>query len=368
MRRRSADYLLLLMFLATQTRAPLCAEMVSVVREVEIGAPNVLYMDPEFEPKTFQVAFCKNLNRLSLGQIDPATGHFVNHEYTFIDTIAPMFITFNGPEWGYSQHGAAIYYTKLDSHRRYHNFRYLNGKITQLDRGNFNLVTNYPSSNSDDPAAFVMGAYALQTLLDGPTWGMFCESKPAEIKSFTMAKIGKGPRFVPGRQQVTTNVTDLNGTTQLALYDFASNRTVQSTFDADDKDSGFVFPAPELQGEPLYICLVNSGAAIRVYRQRGTTWERFAEIPILSSSYPNLQAFAFRGKTYFSFNRESRALPGSNDIVIASLDGKAMLTVSNPNVAMKRFDPETLVSGEKLFVYYYDLTTRKLFLSVVADK
>jgi hypothetical protein len=30
---------------------------------------------------------------------------------------------------------------------------------------------------------------------------------------------------------------------------------------------------------------------------------------------------------------------------------------------MKRFDPETLVSGDLLFFYYYDLSSGRLFLS-----
>lgn len=354
----------LIMIFAAQPHSRVFGQTI-IIREVDIGAPGVPYVDPEFDDDGFQVVFYQGITRISLGQIDRKSGHFVDHNYKFIDVGAPIFLCFNGPEWGYSQHGAGIYYTKIDPHRRLHTFRYRDGTITQLDRGNFGLVGNYPSKNRDDPATYVMGAYLPPSLPLGTVWDVFSEDASSKTQQFGMHTVGKGPRFVPNKKQVTTNMLDQNGVEQLALYDLETNQTTQSTFDADDKDGGEIVLAPELGGEPLYIGVVNSGAAIRAYRNQGNAWRPYAEIPINSNFAANVQTFTYGGKTYCSFNRPSKTVRRSNDVVIASLDGKTNLTVSNPEVAMKRCDPETLVSGNHLFVYYWDYDTRKLYLSDV---
>lgn len=339
------------------------AQTVDILKEVEIGASGKHYLDPEFDPDTFRVAFTSGSD-VYLGTLDPLTGRFLNHDYQFVDSSAPIYLTLNGPEWGSSKAGTGIYYTKRDTTGHFHNFRYLNGEIKQLDRGRFNLLANYPSKNSADESALVMGALFPDSA-KGFTFGVLSEDNPSIVKRFPIASIGKGPRFVIDERKTVTNLVDKNGVTQMAIFDFDSGKITQSTYDEDHKDSGFSFLAPELNNEKILVGVVNRGKAVRAYRKLNGQWKRYAEIQMNSNIACNLQAFSYKGKTFFSFNRPSPKLKNSNDIVISSMDGGTSFVVSNEETALLRFDPETLVSGEHLFVYYYDLLSARLFLTDV---
>lgn len=333
-----------------------------LIREQEIGQPGVVYMDPEFHPETFQVAFYQGINEVYVGQIDARTGRFVDHAYQHVSSGAPIVLTFNGPEFGESRSGTGLYFTGVDAARRLHTFRYRDGQLTQLDAGQQSIVANYPSKNAADPAALVMGV-ALPGSDDGNVdWAIFSEDRPDQIRTFDMEVIGKGARFVPGQRRATTNLRDPQGIVQVAIYDFDQDRTAQATFDGDNKDSAAVFQAPELGGELLLFALVNSGKSIRVYRESQGQWQPYRELAApIGARYVNPQVFSFRGHTLFSVNTKVERSDNS-DILLLFLDNNLRLKVSGSST-MKRFDPETLVSGDHIFIYYYDLASGRLFLS-----
>jgi hypothetical protein len=376
--------------------ATLARAEVQIVAEQEVGAPGLQYFDVELNPLTFEVIFFQSRrseegnSAVYLGQLDPDTGFFVDHNYQYLDDATSMFLTFNGPEWGTSQQGDAVYYTKSVNGRP-HTFRYRNGVVSQLDSGRFNLVANYPSSNPDDPQALVMGMFLSKDLLRKKfVWGVFPEDNPSALRTFEIDQIGKGPRFIPGRSAVTTNVRDVTGRVQVAIFDYALNQTLRISDDADDKDSAVGFLAPELNGELLIVARTKMGQGLRVYRRvrsshpvadfiiprntpfrrqiipDRTDWSAFRDVTLpRNKSLQNLQVLTYQNKTYFTYDVADSRGGDSGDIVLQSLDGSVDVVVSDPNVAMKRFDAETLISGDKLLIYYVDANSGRLFRSDV---
>ncbi len=335
---------------------------VELTIEQEVGQPGVKYMDPEFDPDTFQVGFYDGLNEVYLGQVDPATGHFVDHNYQHVSHAAPIVVTLNGPEWGKSKAGVGLYFTGVGPDKRCHNFRYRDGQVVQLDAGDQGIVANYPSRNPTDPASLVMGVVLSDLEKGNARWAIFSEDRPDLVRYFDMAVIGKGSRYVPGRHQATTNMRDENGVVQVGIYDFDQDRTEQVTFDSDDKDSAVAFTAPELGDELLLFAKVGGGVGLRVYRQTHGSWQPYQDIKAPSGTrFSNSQVFNYKGETFFSVNTEEDDSDNS-DILLVSLTTAQSIKVSGPGT-MKRFDPETLVSADHVLIYYYDLDSGRLFLS-----
>lgn len=371
-------------------------------REIEIGTPTAGYVDPEIEEASLQISFINKVDGgLYLSKINPATGLLVDHNYQYIDKPTSIAKTLNGPEWGYSVNGPSIYYTKPDAQGKDHTFRYRDGKIDQLDSGDFSLIANYCSKNEKDAATWVMGAKLDASLVETKllNWGIFREDAPNNMQLFQMASVGKGPRFVKGVRQVTTNLYDSKGVIQGYLYDIDSNKHIQITKDGGRKNSLVAFNAPELGGEQLFAANVlaedlggdalkrsqelaaklghspvKDGLAfigmlaqsIRVYRKVNNSWLPYREIrPENGKLLMNAQAFSYKGKTFFSMDQYTvKSLVTNHSIVIQDLAGKFNITVSGPS-EMLRFDPEVLVLGDKIIVYYYDLASGRFFLSEV---
>lgn len=377
------------------------AEMVKR-REVEIGSPSAGYLDPEIEEGSLQISFINRVDGgLYVSKLDPATGLFVDHNYQYIDKPTSIAKTLNGPEWGYSVNGPSIYYTKPDAQGKDHNFRYRDGKIDQLDSGDLSLVANYCSKNQSDAATWVMGARLDASLLETKilSWGIFREDAPDKMQFFQMASVGKGPRFVKGTRQVTTNLYDSKGLIQGYLYDIDSNKHIQVTRDSGRKNSLVAFNAPELGGEQLMAAAVlvedsteatlkNAQAlasklggtpvkealslagmfaqSLRVYRKVANSWQPYREIrPQDGKLLMNPQVFSYKGKTFFSMDQyTAKSLLTNHSIVIQDMAGKLNITVSGPSELL-RFDPEVLVMGDKILVYYYDLLSGRFFLSEI---
>jgi hypothetical protein len=371
-------------------------------REVEIGTPSAGYVDPEIEEASLQISFINKVDGgLYLSKLDPATGLLIDHNYQYIDKPTSIAKTLNGPEWGYSINGPSIYYTKPDAQGKDHNFRYRDGKIDQLDSGDFSLIANYCSKNETDAATWVMGAKLDASLVETKllNWGIFREDAPNNIQLFQMASVGKGPRFVKGVRQVTTNLYDSKGVIQGYVYDIDSKKHIQITRDGGRKNSLVAFNAPELGGEQLFAANVLSedlgedtlkrsqelaaklgdsrvkdglafvgmlAQSIRVYRKVNNSWLPYKEIrPENGKLLMNAQAFSYKGKTFFSMDQYTvKSLVTNHSIVIQDMAGKFNITVSGPS-EMVRFDPEVLVLGDKIIVYYYDLVSGRFFLSEV---
>lgn len=356
------------------------AEGFHMIKEVEIGAPGIRYWDPEFDPVEKLAAFYIGTDKLYIGKIDPNTGRFTGHDYEFIGDTPSIVLTFNGAEFGYSKKGVGVYYTGLDRNGNPRMFRYRDGESVQLDPEGFGgmpyaiAYSFYPSKDREGESTSVLGIllrsdqllseYSSFLTSDQKPWAVFDEERPEEADTFTMASIGKGPRFVPGNtRQVITNLKDGGGVVQVARYDRGTGEMTQLTFDSGSKVSSQAFRAPELGDEMLIFSLMEGNKAVRIYRQDGDKWSRLYEMTAPDGAeFVNVQEFDFRGKSYILLEQDySKARSTVNMI---SIDGKSNIEVSG-NTLMRRYDPESLVSGDRLFIYYYDFFTGKLYLTAM---
>ncbi|NNJ94276.1 MAG: hypothetical protein HKP57_05985, partial [Halobacteria archaeon] len=85
-----------------------------------IGMSDVKYIDPEFEPDGNRIVFQDSKARAWVGELDPETGQCITA--TCLDVLVASDVLtgvdpryfFNGPEWGISAAGTALYLTKFD--------------------------------------------------------------------------------------------------------------------------------------------------------------------------------------------------------------------------------------------------------------
>jgi hypothetical protein len=96
-----------------------------VVDDVRVGATDVGYFDPEFLSEVNRMVFQTSANgvhQVWIAELNPLTGLLVSATGkdllvdTNVATIGPNADTTNGPEWGLDREGAAVFYSKRDTH------------------------------------------------------------------------------------------------------------------------------------------------------------------------------------------------------------------------------------------------------------
>lgn len=359
--------------LAAETSAKLQSKP-TVIAEVEIGKSGTRYVDPEFDNETGTIAFEDPSGKLFVGKMDLKTGHFVDHNYQVIGQAAPLQYTLNGAEFGYSQKGTGIYYTGLDAKGFKHHFRYRNGVTTQLDKGDFSVVANYPSKNKADSDCWVFGAFTSPDFMNTTPYPFKAYneanaeqlSNPDKMAGFTIELIGKGPQFVSGQRVLVTNKKDAASVVQIYLFNVETLQYTQLTFDSGDKDSAGFFKAPEYNNELMFYTLVTGHTAIRVYRKSSTNgqWSVFRTINApQGQTFSQPQSFVYKNKSFiFPMLRNNT----TQNVTVMAYAVNSTLSVQLTNSSfMQRFDPEVVPAGDRFFVYYYDVPTFKFYASTV---
>ncbi len=354
-------------------RAATDAPLNVISMEKEIGKPGFFYLDPEFDAKSMLVCFDGGKNRAAqmsaiwVGKLDRNTGQFVDHNYVFIAKQAPYVFASNGPEWGYSQNGMAIYYTAFhEQSSTMHQFRFMNGESTELNPSStFNTVANYPSKNPGDPECSVLAGIWPEALSgEEMPWTVIPEDHPENQVFFTIAVEGKGPRFIPGHRAVVTNQR-YDGIVQIAWFDIDSSVYTQLTFDPVNKDSAQFFNAPEYGGELMFFARQNEDKEYGIYRNIGNKWTLVKTLyaPPGAVFYSG-QSVSHKGKTYLS-TAVLYSSSGNGVMYLCSMEDGRLIQVSKNDSTKRSMDLEVISTGEKLFAYYYDYLTGKLYLSVL---
>jgi hypothetical protein len=343
------------------------APRITLTSEEQLSLPGEVYKDPEFDQSMFYFSFMDLKNQINIGKIDPATGKPVSHNYRVVATANPFLPTFNSGEWGYSQKGIGQYYTGKDAKGFLHVFRFQNNTITQLDKGDFNIVGNLPSKNPAEPYAYVMGStdYPLDPNSSKPG-KVFREDNPSKMIDIPIAKLGfKGPRFVPGKHAVVTNIKDAAGVLQAAYFDIDTQKLTQLTFDDGNKESSLFFQAAENNNALMFFSLVDGGKSIRVYQNVNNKWQLYKELlPPRQTTFDGVESFSYKGKTFLSAQVNFNTTPNHSQIAVLSIDGKLFQTVSKGSPVMRQ-DAEVLVSGDKIYIYYYITPVFSFYLSTL---
>lgn len=341
-----------------------------------LACPGGAYvLDMEFDHGSRTMAFIDQLQNLKVIRLsreglspNPAcTG-------TVIDTGALVTVfdagLVNGPEWGRSQRGAEIFYTKsgvdgLPALAR----AWKEGDVWRteyLANGSSRGVPVGSLNSSDDVPRIMYVAnpspdtYAtLWREADDPsteTWF------PGAANRVTAS----GPRWVLGKRAITTSVQDANGVYQAALHDIDTKTTELLTSGPGNKGEVWMWRAPEFGGDFVFSTVVDN-CCLKIYRQLAGTWteilSRDAGSFASESGIFSPEPYVHAGRSYVLMltSPVGRRL-GRAHIWITAIDPAQPLLrqVTPQGVEAVRFEPEWVSTPTGLFVFYtqYDSLRR----------
>jgi hypothetical protein len=333
--------------------------------DIEVCPTSAGVLDPEFDALSQRMVFFDWQNNLKVLSLNPdGTSASPSCAGTLIDTNTtlslPGFPLKNGPEWGRSQTGVEIFYTKLNTSgqpvlaRAWENA----GWQTQLLQLGTNRGLPLASTDLADPQARIMYPRLLPT--GGWQYAWRESNNPSTEAKFPGAVIqstGSAPRWVDGQRAVTTTAPDAQSVAQAIIYKIDTQTTEVLTSDTGQKSEVWMWSAPEFAGESIFMTMADS-CCLRIYRKIAGTWTMINSINATSfSSRPAIfspQPFVYKNRSYVVMQLSSVKY-GPGDIWIAAVDPAAPMTrmVSDPNtVGQVRSEPETMATPNGMFVYY----------------
>lgn len=340
-----------------------------------IGDPAISYVDPEVASATGLVAWQDDLGHIWVCQLDRQTGDLIppDGRGQYLAQGVPLFSSsnsgdnvfrvINGPEWGFSQRGAGVYFLFGDNA-----LRYQIGRV-QLNDLTFEAVTPpstqaalgaFPSEDVRDP----VGRVLYSRLVEPPDQAAgriasewIEEDRPRAAAAFPLDSIGSvGPRWIPGQRAIVTNVADGDRVRQIARHDIDTGETTLLTTGPEPKADAVFFAAPEFPGELVFSCIV-AETEIAFYRQVGPGWQEIGRVaapqgPLTAAppSVSSAEPFVYRGRSLVVYVATDR--DDSTRICVGSLDGtiNARISRSSP---LRQVDPEVVVFDDRLFVHYW---------------
>jgi hypothetical protein len=337
----------------------------------QLGAANISYGDPEILQEHAKLAF-QERDTVWLADLDPVTGLLVSAtgRDIKIDTDAPsMTVTNNGPEFGVSRAGWAVYYAKGQNPIQVWRatLEGQNVKREQITTGDSH-VSQLISKNPSFDETLIM---CIRGSWEDGTGVWFDAATPND--KHTIYKIeGKqlnSPRWVDGQKKIVYAQLDQAGTRQLFVLDTASGKHAQITNDSGDKAYPYGWLAPEHGGELTIAALVDD-KSLAVYRKLGGThWTRVSDMPVPAGaeggSMGSPEPFVAKGRSYVSLTiTMPQTGPRKNQqvwIYDISKEGTHTMRCDDGRAQRYRIDPETYAGSEQVFVYYYVVEPGKPF-------
>lgn len=318
--------------------------LTSVVLEQPVGSPLRSYVDPEFSATTLRVAYIDQNAVAWLTRIDPATGMFEGREQR-LGQSASLAIVLNGPEFGNSQRGETVVWSGTGSNGFRQFFTHRDGVTRQLTSAPFDIVGNLPGKNGAAPDQRIIGS---RMVAGERQWFWLTESAPNQLHDFPLVAFGSsGPRWYLDEDKILTTVHDASGRVQIALLSLDGSQT-QLTADLDDKEDAFVFRAPEFDGAPVLVTTI-AKRTLAFYRDLGAgSWSR-VQTMTFNEDLRSAEPVVFAGKSGVTVARQTG--PGRTVVQLVGLDGSVV--DASLQTQKSRNDPESLVVGSTLFVYYF---------------
>ncbi len=331
-----------------------------------ISAPGTNMPDPEFDPVGSRLTWQDGAGNLWIAHIDPQSGLMVpDHGMgTMLDSgLSPIYLTLNGPEWGYGNGLSYVVYTRSILTVP------LVGVASEDMGGQW-------STELQDESRGCWRPFATPPATGGAAQVAYLCERPEQPRTLAWREVGSpltelevdasiadGARWVEGQNSfVTTQFFGL--TSQVAQIDAATGQASQLTLDAGNKFVPFMWFAPEL-GEYLLLAQISNNE-LAYYREIEGVWSRIysyfspsTELPFFHSPEP----FVHQGKSYIVtvLAQELADLGGfpaqpvgDTQIWIAGVDSAAPFfrRVDDPSTTGHRIDPEALGTDIGTFVYY----------------
>lgn len=311
--------------------------------------------DPEFDAEGSRVAWQSFSGPLFVAQVDPATGLLQGEPVQAADDVAPLDRTLNGPEWAFSQQGAAFVYTWSEG------TSFGLGAVSQSASGAWLKRRIAGREGLFNPRASKGRSDArplMQFLVKGTSnvgWSTLEDNAPVQvIDNSTDGHWAEG-------EQLLTYID--RTTKQVMLHDplEPTRARVLTTDDAAAKARPYMWRAPDFGGRRMLFARV--GNDVRVYLERAQAPFVFDTYRVIASPSPSPynviaspEPVVRRGRSYLSFMASSTPLEADNvpaEIWLApiALDGGAPLKLSEAEQAV-RSDPEPFDGPGPMFQYY----------------
>lgn len=333
--------------------------------DVEICPRSAGILDLEFDPTQRRMAFVDLAQQLRVVDLGPDGRSLTRGcRGRVLDSVAvsamPGIPLRNGPEWGLSQRGVELFYTRLDADgapslaRAWQQGRSWRTESLELGAQRGLALASQDAADTQSRLLYAGNHPAGFPLI------LWRESTDAATETFFPGTgnpdSGGAPRWIPGQRALTAMRLDAQGIRQAVRYDIDGGGLERLTEGPGDKDEVWMWSAPEFGGESVFIT-VTDGCCLDVFRRIDGQWQRIHRVEASSfSPWPRIfspEPFVYQGRSYVAMQL-SRSKLDISDIWIAAIDPTAPMLrqVSDPATAKVRGEPEWLVLPGGVFVYY----------------
>jgi hypothetical protein len=397
---RSVPWIQCALALAAAATLALPAAAAFVVDDIQVCNTDYSIVDPEFDAATQQMVYIdavSGIGSIRLVQLQsdgtvPSSnckGFEVDPQGMLFPFIANQKFYGNGPEFGFSQAGLEIFYTRQENNlpvlaRAWWPTAGVLQKETLSNGTQRGAVL--PSYNSADTRSRLLyvrnsgqGAYEADWRESNDPLTEALVPNPLGINSYT--GVGGAPRWVRAagsqRRSLALTKPGLCGR-QAAQYfidtqSFEPISNCETATPSQNRDEVWIWEAPEFGGAMTAIAIVNTNC-LEVYKKTGSIWAKINEFRAdnvvtgapnscaLGSQPTNIQSHFYspefsvvKGRSYVAIQRGDAVVSGPSDIWVIPIDssqGATPFKVSGPAANMTRTEPEWFVTSQGAYVFY----------------
>jgi hypothetical protein len=340
----------------------------SFVPNETLVSPAIDLIDIEYSQDRAMYARVDNSARLWVGDIDRATGDFVDPTgmqiLADIDTMntGDLIWVYTGAEWMQTPDGDEVLYTKFVHGKRHTVVNARIGIATTAPNGQWSgglLGPDLPRFDifgSEDTAGGRPALYYLDELKN-KRWRNL-DDPAEEILPGTTPQGANALRFVRGARAIAYRL-QVNGTWQAFRYDLDTRVLEQLTFDGGQKSLVWMWRAPEFGGDFVLMVLVNS-REIRIYRNLpdGDGVPKWTVIHSVAgprgSSIQSLEPFTYGGRSFYFMDMELPPNDFPSEIWFGNIDANQPIwrRINDNTVLNVRTDPEYFITDHGPIIYY----------------
>ncbi len=362
------------------------------------AAPEVLVSTPDVKDIEFDSgrdgAFCASCNsgagnaryvhvtksgEMWIGLLDPTTGDFIHRDGRGVlvdhNVCGPASVG-NGPEWMFSTRGSELTYTRwADGTANEPQNRSLG--LARFEQGAWSAGSVVGTQFRQNPGGSLDVGDTAPTVIYTNTARdtLYWRQVGGAVQGENVIPLDYPPkssitrRFIPGTKSILlTGPAPRDGSgnvyRQVFIYNMDTNELRQLTFDPIDKNSGFMWRAPEFGNRWTFFTVVNN-TDIRIYRKLGdddgaADWELIKtvssgdDMPFVGSP----EYFTHNGKSwiYFWLSEDQSRSTARSRIAMTGIEpavpSLTLLATDTDGIARSRRDPEHYITAQGPYLYY----------------
>lgn len=318
----------------------------------QVGIRALSYIDTEFEPGGTRFLFTDLQNRAWVGELDPATGQCITatcRDVLLASNVLVQIKDFiNGPEWGVSDAGPAVYLTTSTESNVAQSWR------VNPDGSGLTRLTSDPRGTWGGLASVAPSAHSVRVIASSGTFddltGVWFDEDDGVLHPLPGIWLrGGGGRFLPGsaRYAIYPYRSWLSDT-QLAIIDtdLQTGEIVTTTPGQKSQLWGFAWNGA------LHVAAVTDDTAIEVFKSGPTPWPKVAALT------PPVPGYLYSMEPLGNSGCFVTLIRNTNDknwtdasIYVACING-SWTRVDDRVPMVRRTEPEPWWSGSQWFIYY----------------